>query len=134
MLMFPSKEGFQLWFIEANPEQEESTPDHPQCVEEDAGQGGGLDLGEHANEGDIEEHPNGGGKQPRRELTTRTQHQAGHLDADYQKVKVESWVKKLKVNFNKKFECFIKGNTNQASKSSNGRKYVGQNCAPGKNA
>ena len=88
--MFPSKEGFQLRFIETDSKQEESTPDHSQRVEQDAGQGGGLDLGEHAHEGDIEENPNGGGKQPRRELTTRTQHQAGNLGADYQKVKVES--------------------------------------------
>ena len=102
--MFSSKEGFQLRFIEADSKQEESTPDHSQRVEQDAGQGGALDLGEHADEGDVEENPDGGGKQPRRELTTRTQHQAGHLDADYQKVKVESWVKKLKVNFKKKLK------------------------------
>lgn len=84
MIMFSSKEGFQLWFIEADPEQEQSPHDHPQRVEQDAGQGGRLDLGEHADEGDIEEDPDGGSQQPGGELAPGAQHQPGHLDANYQ--------------------------------------------------
>lgn len=79
MVVFFSKEWFQLWFVEADPEQEESTPDHPQRVEEDAGQGGCLDLGEHADKGDVEEDPDGGSQQPGRELPLGTEHQPSNL-------------------------------------------------------
>ena len=79
--MFSSKEGFQLWFIEANPKQEQSTPDHPQRVEQDAGQGGCLDLGEHGDEGNVEEDPDGGSQQPGGEFAPGAQHQPGHLMA-----------------------------------------------------
>ena len=83
MIMLSSKECFQLRFIEADPKQQESPPNHPQRVEEDAKQGGGLDLGEHGDEGDVEEDANGGGEKPGRELSTWTEHQAGHLGSSY---------------------------------------------------
>ena len=70
MIMLSSKECFQLRFIEADPKQQESAPNHPQRVEEDALEGGGLDLGEHGDEGDIEEDADGGGEKPGRELST----------------------------------------------------------------
>ena len=70
MIMLSSKECFQLRFIEADPKQQESAPNHPQRVEEDALEGGGLDLGEHGDEGDVEEDANSGGEKPGRELST----------------------------------------------------------------
>ena len=86
MVMFSTKEGFQLRLIESDPKQEQSAPDHPQRVEEDAGEGGGLDLGEHGHEGDVEEDPDGGRQQPGRKLSSRTQHQPGHLGAVHDKI------------------------------------------------
>ena len=83
MIMLSSKECFQLRFIEADPKQQESPPNHPQRVEDDAEEGGGLDLGEHGDEGDVEEDANGGGEKPGRELSTWTEHQAGHLGSSY---------------------------------------------------
>ena len=83
MIMLSSKECFQLRFIKADPKQQESAPNHPQRVEEDALEGGGLDLGEHGDEGDVEEDANGGGEKPGRELSTWTEHQAGHLGSSY---------------------------------------------------
>ena len=61
MVMFSSKECFQLRFIKADPKEKESPPNHPQRVEEDAEQGGGLDLGEHGDEGDVEEDTDSSG-------------------------------------------------------------------------